>query len=264
MYPLNKTLKLKLLLLSLVLPLSFFFIGFIMSIYLYNLTIAIVIGLVGIGVGILLNFVCYYRKLFTAALYQTPIPAALFLLIWWISNSFASDLYAFFLGLGGLAIGLWLNSELVSPFQFYKIRKRFLALLYFFFSIALMGFFMGIPAFNILLGVLAGNYLSIRIISNFREERDINKNMKQGATFTSVVLLIIILISALMALSDIENSLLLAQEILRIPMTKNFFLVLIILGGIVLVLVQYYLTLFTAKTMLQLWKHKRFSRYSKF
>ncbi len=249
--------------LSMVFPVSFALIGIMMGIFLYNLTVSIILGFLGLIIGILLDMVCYYRKLFTAALFQGPIPLALFLLFWWISDTLVSEVAALGIGVIGLIIGLWLNSELVVPYQFYKIKKRYLAIIYLFFSMAFMGFFMGIPVFNILLGVLAGNYLSIRIISNYKEEREINRNMKQGSVFTSVTLLLITGIAALLAISDLDNSILVAQQVLHFPVDKTLFYLLITLGGLLIVLFQYYLTLFTAKTMLQLWKHKRFSRYTK-
>jgi hypothetical protein len=122
---------------------------------------------------------------------------------------------------------------------------------------------MVIPAFNLLLGVLAGNYLSIRVISNYKEEPEINKTLKQGSAFTSVMLLIIVIIAALIAFSDLDNSILIAQQILFIPVDEHLFKFLLIAGGIIIVVLQYFVTLFTAKNMLQLWKYKRFRRYSK-
>ncbi|MDA3892581.1 MAG: hypothetical protein PF517_13030 [Salinivirgaceae bacterium] len=263
MQPLNRTLKTKLFILSLLFPLSFGFIGGLMGYFLYTPITAIIFVCIGLIIGIALNIVCYYRKLFTITLFQSPIPLSMFLLVLWISNAFMSDLYAFLFAIGGLLIGLWLNNELILPFQFYRIRKRYLGIIYFFFSIAFMGVFMGIPAFNLLLGALAGNYLSIRVISNYRQERSIKKNLRQGAFYTSLILFIITALSGLIAISDIENSIQLATQIIKIPLNKDLFVGLIIVGGIAIVLLQYVITLFTAKTMLQLWKHKRFSRYAK-
>lgn len=263
MQPLKRALKIKLLILSTLFPVSFSFIGGLMGYFLYTTPISIALASIGFIFGILLDIVCYYRKLFTVALFQSPIPLALFLLVWWISDAFVRDLYALAFAIGGLLIGLWLNNELVLPYQFYRIKKRYLAIIYFFFSIAFMGVFMGIPAFNILLGALAGNYLSIRVISNYRHERAINKNIRQGAFYTSFILLLITVLAALFAISDIENSILLAEQVTKLTLSKDYFIYLIVFGGLGIVILQYIITWFTAKTMLQLWKHKRFSRYAK-
>lgn len=244
-----------------VFPLSFSFIGLIEGIYSYNNTITVFLVITGFTIGILMDFICYHRKLFTIALYQIPIPLALFLLVWWVSNPFMNNLHSFLFALGGLLIGLWLNKELVLPYQFYKIKKRILAIVYLFFSIAMLGYFIGIPAFNILLGFIAGNYLSIRVISNYKVEREINKNLRQGSAYTSLILFIITTVAFILAISDIDHYTQWASQILNIPINKTFMVVLISAASIIIVISQYFITLFTAQTMLQLWKHKRFNRY---
>jgi len=259
----NKSLKIKLIILSLIFPLSLIFIGLAMGFYLYSHTVAIILGIAGLIMGILLNYICYYRKLFAIALYQAPIPLIMFLLVWWISNIFIKDLYAFFFAIGGLLIGLWLNAELIFPYQFYKVKKRILAIIYLFLSLGFLGFFMGVPAFNILLGVLAGNYLSIRVISNYKNNNEIKINLKQGAAFTSGVLFIITLLSAFLAYTDKESSILVVQQLFNIQLNPTSFFILIVLGGIVIVTLQYFITLYTAKTMLQLWRYRRIKRIVK-
>jgi MFS family permease len=261
MYPIKKELKIKLFALSLVFPLSLSVSGFFVGYYEYNLTIAYILGFTGLITGILLDIVCFYRKLFTVVLYQTPIPMALLLISWWISSTFMNDLKALLFAVGGLIIGLWLNKELVIPFQFYKIKKRVLAVIYVFFSINVLGYFMGIPVFNLLLGFLAGNYLSIRVMSNYKVEREITKNFKTGALYTSFILLLITLLAWFMAMSDIDNSIQTANEVLKTSLSRDKFVLLITTGGILIVIIQYFITYYTAKTMLQLWKHKRFSKY---
>ena len=261
MYPLKKDLKIKLLLLAAIFPLSLSISGYFIGYYEYNLTVAYILGFVGLITGLLLDIVCFYRKLFTIVLYQTPIPMSLFLISWWISSTFVNDLKALLFAVGGLIVGLWLNKELIIPFQFYKIKKRVLAVIYVFFSITVLGYFMGIPVFNLLLGFLAGNYLSIRVMSNYKVEREIIKNFKAGALYTSFVLLLITLLAWFMAMTDIDNSLQTANNVLGTTLTKERFVMLITVGGAFIVIIQYFITFFTAKTMLQLWKHKRFSKY---
>ena len=261
MLPLNRKLRIKLIILSLVFPVTFSFIGFMEGIYFYNNSVTLLLAIVGLIVGVILTYICYRRKLFTIALYQAPIPLSIFLLVWWVSNLFVSEYQSILIAIGGLLLGLWLNKELVLPYQFYKMKKRVLAIVYIFFSIALLGYFIGIPAFNILLGILAGNYLSIRVIRNYKEEQEINKNFKQGSAYTSFVLLIITAIATLLAISDIDYSLQLANRVIHSSFDKTTLIILMVIGGVAIITIQYFVTLFTAKTMFQLWKHKRFSRY---
>ncbi len=251
------TLKIKLAILALVFPISFGIIGVLIGIFLQNKSIVISFSISGLLLGTLFNMVCIYRKLFTIVLYQAPLPLALFLLTWWVSNSFTNDLMAVIIGLIGFLIGLWLNVELVLPYQFYKIKKRVLALIYLFFSIASLGFFMGIPVFNLLLGVLAGNYLSIRVLRNYKSKKYIRKNLIQGSIYTSIILLIITFFSGLIVISDMENSISILEQLLHYPINQTLFLSFIIIGGLVIVILQYFITLFTATTMLQLWQYRR-------
>lgn len=257
MQPLSSFLKFKLILLALIFPLSFFGLGWFVGMVMHNSSLTLIFSIIGLALGIFLNLVCFYRKLFTVVLYQTPIPLALFLLTWWISNSFTDDLFALFIGLGGLLVGLWLNQILVLPYQFYRIRKRVLAIIYLFFSVACLGFFMGIPVFNLLLGILAGNYLSIRVLRYFKSQEIMTRNLRQGAMYTAVVLFFITLFAAIVAISDYNNSIQLASQVLQYSFDKLQFYLLIIVGGLVIVFLQYFITFYTAQTMLQIWLHRR-------
>lgn len=257
--PENKILRFKVLVLALVLPVSFAIIGLLISWYTRNHAFIIISGLSGFMLGVFLDFICYYRKLFAIAIYQTPIPLALFLLIWWIGNSFLLPTLAFMAGVAGLVIGLWLNKELVLPYQFFKVSKKALALLYFFYSIVFMGFFLGIPVFNLLLGVFAGNYIAIRIISYVKDEKEEREHIRNGSLFSSFVLFIICLISGFFTLTDIENSLQLIREMFHLNIQKNTLVYVMATGVVVMVFVQYFITRFTAKTILSLHKYRKSS-----
>ncbi|MGD9994856.1 MAG: hypothetical protein AB7S69_16270 [Salinivirgaceae bacterium] len=254
---LSTSLKVKLLLLAAIFPVAFSLIGWFLSSFYQNTESRVIFAALGFVLGIFFSFICFRRKLFTVVLYQAPIPLALFLLAWWFSHVFTSGWLAFLIGALWFFIGLWLNSELVLPYQFYRIKKRFLALIYLFFSIAMLGFFMGIPVFNLLLGVLAGNYLSIRVLYPYSSKTTIQKNLVQGAWFTALSLLGITLFAGIIAVSDLENSLLMAQQLLQIQLSKNLFLLLLALGAVILTLFQFALTLFSARTMLNWWHYRR-------
>lgn len=233
--------------------------SFLLGFEFNNLGMTIILSSVGLAIGVLFNFICYYRKLFAATIYQTPIPLTLFFTFWWISNFFASDYIAFFIGIAGLLLGLWLNSILVTPYQFFKIKKRILAFLYLFYSIVILGIFMGVPIFNILMGVFAGNYLAIRIISYINNENSIKRSIHQGALFSALVIAVISILSGLMAFVDIDTYLDTFQSLTHIRISAETFLLFLIIMGIIGVFGQYFITRFTAYTMLQLHNHKKYS-----
>jgi len=257
MSSIKRILKIKLLFLSLLLPISLSAAGFLVGLFLENFTLAILFSISGLAFGILLTIVCYYQRLFTLALFYTPIPLALFMLSWWIADLFTGSNFSLLIGLIGFLIGIWLNYELVLPYQFYKIKKRILAVIYIFFSIACLGFFMGVPVFNILLGILAGNYLSIRVMENYNRHAFVDKSLRQGSLFTSFVLLILIFYSLLVASADIDHLMQLVEQKLHLSFTHSQFYILAIIGGIILVVIQYFITLFTAKTMFAWWLHQK-------
>lgn len=260
------SLKIKLFILSLVFPLSFLLAGYLIGENSYllgfefrNTGVTIILSTVGFLIGVIFNIICYYRKVFAIAIYQTPIPLTLFFSFWWISNSFVNEWIAISLGFFGLLLGLWLNSVLVLPYQFFKVKKRILALLYLFYSIIILGLFMGVPIFNILLGVFAGNYLAMRIISYIKDDKDIGRSINQGALFSALVILIISILSGLMAFVDLETYLQTFTSLTHIPINGEKFLLILIIAGFVGVALQYFITRFTAYTMLHFHNYKKFS-----
>jgi len=245
-------LKIKLFVLSLVFPLSFLLAGYLIGENSYllgfefkNTGVTIILCVIGFLIGIVFNIICYYRKVFAIAIYQTPIPLTLFFSFWWITNSFVNEWIAISLGFLGLFLGLWLNSVLVLPYQFFKI--------------IILGLFMGVPIFNILLGVFAGNYLAMRIISYIKDEKDIGKSIHQGASFSALVILIISILAGLMAFVDIETYLQTFTSLTHIPINGEKFLLILVIAGIIGVLLQYLITRFTAYTMLHFHNYKKFS-----
>lgn len=260
----STALKTKLIVLALILPLSFSFAGYLIgeNSYLLGLTfhnknITLLITGCCFVFGSLLNLVCIYRKLFAIAMYQTPIPLTFFLIFWWIAQSISNIWIASLIGIIGLIIGLWLNTILVMPYQFFKIKKRVLAILYLFYSLFILGIFMGVPIFNLILGIFAGNYLAIRIMSYVRSPRKINQHIHQGALFSSIVLLFISGIAVWLAVIDPQSYLDVFNAMTQLKLSNDKFMWIIILLASAGVIFQYFITRFTAYTMLDLYRHRK-------
>lgn len=253
----SPTLKFKLIALSLVFPVTFFVVGWIIAWYHQWLHQQFLIALLGFVFGIIVNVFCYSRKLFTLALFYTPLPLAIFMLTWWVSDIITSSIYSLLFATLGLLVGYWLNKELVIPFQFYKIKKRILAVVFLFFNIICVGFFLGIPHFNLILGFLAGNYLSIRVMSNYQRVNYVAKSINQGALFAALTMLFITLFSGFGFISDDANTLIHLKSVTGFDVTKKHLIQVVILSGILLPVMQYFITRFTAQTMLQFWKYNK-------
>lgn len=253
----SRNFKIMFLLLSLICPIAFGFIGAFFWRITGGSSLLSLFVVLGFASGILLNIICLRKRLFTLALFHIPIPFSFFLLTWWIADIFTSIISAIFIGVIGFLIGIWINYELVLPYQFYKIKKRILASVYVVFSVAVWGIFMGIPFFNILLGVLAGNYLSIRVMENYRREAFVLKNFRQGALFTSAVLFVLLIISALTSLDVFPSLIREIEKVLYITLNPILHPWLIAILGIIVLLLQYFITIFTAKTMFAYWMSKK-------
>lgn len=260
----NAALKIKVFFLAMVFPISFLLAGwligensYLLGFDFHNTGVTLLLSGVGFLFGALLNVICYYRKVFAIALYQTPIPLTLFFASWWIVNSLVNTWLAISIGFLFLLVGLWINSVIIIPYQFFRIKKRVLALLYVFYSIVILGLFMGVPLFNILMGVFAGNYLAIRTVSYVKLQKTITKNIRQGALFSSIVILFVSILASLMAFVDLETYLQTFTSLTQIPINAEKFFLFLVIAVLIGVLLQYFVTWFTATTMLQLHNHKK-------
>lgn len=264
MKPLPMLLKVKLLILAVIFPVSFLFAGIMVSnnTSLFGIESEFAIqtplfATLGFLLGLLLNFVCYYRKLFALTIYQTPIPLSLFLVFRWVADIFVGEFAALGVGIIGLLLGLWLNKELVLPYLFYKIPKRILAILYLFYSIVAMGIFMGVPVLNVLLGLFAGNYLAMRIISYIKDKKEHNRNINQGSFYSAFIVLLISSISGIIALNDIDSYISLIHQFTTVQLSSENFMRFLIITSISITILQFFITRFTAKTMLSLFLHRK-------
>ncbi len=248
----------RLILLTLFLPLSFACIGYVTGMYLKEPALAVIYSLSGAILGFMIDYVCAFRKVFKILLHKVPLPLILSLLSWWIGRSISNNYIGILAGICGAIIGLWLNRIMVVSFRYYKIRKRILVLVYFFFSIGIIGLFFGIPVFNLFLGVLAGNYLSIRVTSFYRGNKEkIRKTFFRGSLFTSLTILFLSLLSSYIALFDIDHTNYLLSLIHVNEMDYNKLALFIVIGSVLLAVAEFAITMFTAQTMLSYWEHKR-------
>jgi hypothetical protein len=235
---------------ALVFPVSLSVAGLLISWFYELIHLKLLLVISGFCLGLAVNAICYYRKLFTILLYKAPAPLILFIMPWWMTYDFFSTLTSFLIGLAGLLTGLFINAVLVHPYQFYRIPKRILAVIYLLFSIILIGIFMGVPVFNLLLGALAGNYLSIRTLTYKREQKHINRHVMWGALFTALIMLIMVALSGFMTGLNSESMLNTVNELLNTNVDAQTWQYLLVSIGILLIVGQYLLTYFTAHTLI--------------
>jgi len=244
-------LKIKVLVLSLIFPVSGFLIGLVIGFFDNNEKTVYIYAISLLGGGILLDVICYYPRIFSFVFYRIPIPVLLFLVAHDISLFFTDSFNSLFIGFGGLVIGILMTLVLVMPNHFYMVPKRVLIIVYLFLSVILVGLLQGIPVVNILLGVLAANYISFRYMDAVQAKKRIKRNFIISALFTSVVLMIIIVIAGFLLLNDATNVERALSQVSNIKINDAQLSRFIWIGGILLVIIQFWLTYLSAWILYQ-------------
>ncbi len=135
--------------------------------------------------------------------------------------------------------------------KIYDLPIFFLVLVYLVFNIGMFGLFMGFPAFNLFWGVVAGYYYGKRLKHLKLVEVVQLKHKERVAIFTSLIMLLICIATGLIVLidkyigADLQNMLSIESSISR-PLISGI----TVLGGIVLTISQYFVTLITLNKVL--------------
>ena len=181
----------------------------------------------------------------TGILLGAIFPIMLFLVGWWASIGFVAedDIFKFaFLGLGvGVLVDLVFLKKWVG--NAFNVNKVILVFIYLFYSFCIYGFFMRLPVANAAMGIIAGLYMGRRMYHQEADDKEFDRNVKVTGIFTTIVMTLICLSSALLALcetslpAELEGMLHLNFEV-----TWQMIISMIVLGGTTLILSQYWLT----------------------
>ena len=173
------------------------------------------------------------------------MPLALLLGGWWLAYALLPEAWIFLGALFGLLLGLLLDFPLLKKWinDADVLGIPFWAVVFVFYSIGLFGFFMGVPVFNLVLALPAGFILGSRLASQHADEIKLRVVSRRVSEFTTLVLALICAASAMIALVDpfTEANL---QGMLALPfdVTRGMVIGLIIVGGVVLLLLNWVLT----------------------
>jgi hypothetical protein len=186
-----------------------------------------------------------FDKFIFTLMYGGAPPVFLFLLFWWSTIKIIPEHYIFLFALSGILIGIvmdifFLKKIMASIFDGNLIVP---VIVFLFYSVCIYGFFMGMPVFNAALGAFAGRYCALRAMNKQITGDSLKKYGNYCAAFSSLVLLLFCVSSALLALfhsstpSEIKNML-----GLKFNVTWIAIWFIIIIGGLSLVAAEYYLT----------------------
>lgn len=178
-------------------------------------------------------------------LFGMVIPILSFLLFWWGAFLFTREENTIAISaLSGLVLGLLLYAMIrrFCKYDVFHLSNNILISVYLFYSIGMFGFFMGVPVFQLVLGVIAGYYQAKRLI--YRSGlHDYQTEITTTARFTTGVMGVVCLFSAGFALlskstpDDLKSMLHLTFDV-----SQSMLIGLILVGGILLILLQYILT----------------------
>ncbi len=187
---------------------------------------------------------------FLSFIYSPVIPILLFLIGWWGSLPFFQDNLIFMFAILGLIIGIIINKIFLNKFISigYNQKTIILITIYLFYSIGIFGFFMGVPVFNALLGIIASIYTTRKTIMNNEKEEILKKNLNNTALFCSSILLFFCICSAYLALKDPYTGENIKGMLgLNFEVTETIIYGIIIIGGLILLALQYFLVILIGK-----------------
>jgi hypothetical protein len=201
-------------------------------------------------------------EVFVLGLVFAPAPIlfcfALVISLWFFAG-LLTDANGPYLALTTLGAGIVVNIFFLKKWikGAYQMSNKSVVALYVFYSIMAFGFGMGIPVFNYVLGMMAGVYIVRKMHYLKADETECNRNIKRTAMFTAVIMAIICCLMVLVGLAgkvngrDFEK---LFKSLLGLQLTINTagFVGIIFFGGCAMILLQYWLTKFSAKITFKL------------
>jgi hypothetical protein len=193
------------------------------------------------------------------------IPLILFLLGWWSSIGLNDNQEIFSIALAGMGFGILIDVFVLKPWlkSLETLSSGILISVYVFYSIMILGFFMGVPVFNIGLGILGGRFMArVGLYQGLTETR-MDKLIHSTARITTIILFGICLISAWIALKDPVDTAINLQGMFQLgfTVTESMVFGLVGFGGLLLLILQYFLTVKFAKYEL---KHVYFDPHDPF
>ena len=156
--------------------------------------------------------------------------------------------------LGGLCVGLVIDLMFVKSWikRAYQMNRKILAALYIFYSIGVLGFCMGIPILEFPLGMAAGAYAARKMYHTKAGHEEFERSVKKISIFAAAVMVLICCLIALWAIAGQMIGYRFKTTWLSFTFTVPVFFAVVLTGGAMLVLLQYWLTNIAAKLTFKL------------
>lgn len=167
-------------------------------------------------------------------------------ILWYSFFRFSVSIYIFLIPALVASIVLYIRFVQLWKMRIYDLSRWFLIVVYILYNIGMFGLFMGFPAFNLFWGIVAGYYYGKRI-KHLRLAPQVQEIQKDRvALFTAFIMFIVCIITGFIVVIDkyvgydLQNMLGLDVVVSR-PTISGI----TILGGVLLTVTQYFVTLIT-------------------
>ena len=171
-------------------------------------------------------------------------PIVGFLGMWWVAYSFLPEKWISLGSIGGLLFGVLVDFIFLRrPINMaHQLDIKLWGVIYLFYSICIFGFFMGVPVFNLGLALPVGFIIGTRLASQNAIPTRVKNVARQTALFTTIVMFGICLASGFIALTDPYTAANLEGMLsLNFQLTQTMIIVIILVGGLILLILQWYL-----------------------
>ena len=152
--------------------------------------------------------------------------------------------------LPGLAIDIVFLKKWIR--NAYQINTKILAAIYIFYAVVAIGMCMGMPIFHFVMCITAGIYIARKMLLNEADEQNRRRAFKRMARFCAAVMALICCLMALWAIASQMIDEKVETPLLTFTFTVPIFFAVVLTGGAVLVLAQYWLTGTAAKVTFRL------------
>jgi hypothetical protein len=182
-----------------------------------------------------------------------PFLSSLVAMVIWFYVS-RNEAYAPYSLLAGFSLGILIDLFFLKRWiiRRYELSTGFLISLYLLYNIGIYGMFMGFPVINLLMGIVAGYYFGKRVKSKNIATEKWSGITKDVSLFTALVMTIICISTAFLSLREKSIGITLQSMLgLNFEVTKGMIIGTILLGGFLLIAIEYIITWQTMKQTLK-------------
>jgi len=189
-------------------------------------------------------------------LFGTPLVLICFIAGGYTSVALFGEKHALSMAMAGVAVGIIGDAVFLRrPIKnAYRINNKILIALYIFYSVGALGFCMGVPLLNFGVGIVAGFYSARKIQCTGAGQIQRDRNIKRVAIFSAVIMMAMCCLTGVWALIGGMVGSEFKSPFISFTFTGPILITIVISGGVLLSLLQYYLTTGAVKITFKLFR----------